>query len=200
MGFLDELLSPDQDQPAQDPSGRHQPAPHHKGPQHQGPQQHGRSKRSDYQQFTERYEHGDPADGYDDDEVAHRYDEVSRNIDRSTYQASAQQALARLKPAQRRQFGQRLQQQARQHGHDVDYDGQSDDPGVLAGLTTQLHDKDPGLLSQLMGAAGGAGGGSGAGGMVGSLISTATGGGGGSAGKGVMAGIVSFATKSLLNR
>lgn len=181
MGFLDELLQP------------------------------GNDKHSDYQQFAKRYEQGKPEDGYDDKEVGRRYAEVSRHVDRPTYQKAAKQSLSKMKPAQRRTFAQQLQQHAKQHGHDLDYDGTSTDPGKLAGLVTQLHDKDPGLLGQLMGAAGGSaaggaagmvgnlvgGSGSGAGGIVGNLVGGAM---GGSASQGVMAGIVSYATKNLINR
>lgn len=181
MGFLDELL------------------------------QQGNGKQDDYATFAKRYEQGEPEDGYDDDEVGRRYDEVSRHVDRKTYHKAAKQSLAKMKPAQRKKYAHELQQHAKQHGHELDYDGTSTDPDTLAGLTTQLHDKDPGLLGQLMGAAGGGGG---AGGMVGSLISGAGGSGGsggmvgnliggamgGSASKGMMAGIVSYATKSLMHK
>lgn len=180
MGFLDELL------------------------------QQGNAKQNDYAQFSKRYEQGEPEDGYDDDEVGRRYAEVSRHVDRPTYRKAAKQSLSKMKPAQRKKYAQELQQQAKQHGHDLAYDGKSTDPGTLADLTTQLHEKDPGLLGQLMGAAGGGGAagmvgnlisggssGSGAGGMVGNLVGGAM---GGSASKGVMAGIVSYATKSLINK
>lgn len=173
--------------------------------------QQGNDKQTDYAQFAKRYDQGEPEDGYDDDEVGRRYDEVSRHVDRATYQKAAKQSLAKMKPAQRKKYAQELKQHAKQHGHKLDYDGKSTDPETLAGLTTQLHDKDPGLLGQIMGAVGGGGG---AGGMVGSLLGGAGGGGGaggmvgnlvggamgGSASKGVMAGIVSYATKSLLNK
>jgi hypothetical protein len=170
MGFLDELLNQGDAKPG--------------------------NKRSEYEQFAKRYDQGKPEDGYDDEEVGRRYNEVARNVDRPTYRKSAHQALSKMQPQQRRQFGQQLQQQAKQHGHDLKYDGKSTDPGVLADLTTQLHDKDPGLLGQLLGAAGGSGAG---GGVVSSVLGSVTGG-GGSASKGVMAGIVSYATKNLLNK
>lgn len=169
-------------------------------------QQPGHQRRRDYEQFSKKYDKGSPEDGYDDEEVARRYHEVAQNVDEPTYRKAAKQALSKMKPQQRRQFGQALQQQARQHGNDIQYDGKSTDPGVLAGLTSQLHQQDPGLLGQLLGAAGGGGGiasalggsgGGGAGGVVGSLLGGA---GGGSASKGVLAGIASYATKSLMNR
>lgn len=184
MGFLDELL------------------------------QQGNDKQNDYAQFAKRYEQGEPEDGYDDDEVNRRYAEVSKHVDRPTYHKAAKQSLSKMKPAQRKKYAHELQQHAKQHGHDLKYDGKSTDPATLADMTTQLHDKDPGLLGQIMGAAGGSGGAGGmvggllgggnnsggsggAGGMVGNLVGGAM---GGSASKGMMAGIVSYATKSLMNR
>jgi hypothetical protein len=164
-------------------------------------------RRQDYKQFTNRYEQGAPDEGYDDQEVSRRYNEVAGSVDPQTFRTSAQQALGRMQPAQRRQFGQMVQQQAAQRGHKVQYDGQSTDPGVVANLASDVHQQDPGLLSQLLGGVtGGSSGGqsaSGSQGVVGGLVSNAAGSVLGDSAssnpiaKAALAGITSYATKSL---
>lgn len=178
-------------------------------------QQSDHPRRRDYQRFTSRYEQGRPQEGYDDQEVARRYKEVATHADARTYRKAAHSALGRMQPAERSQFGQMIQQHAQQRGYTAEYDGQSTDPGVLADLTTQIHQQDPGLLSQVLGAAEGgtSGGGTTAGGsgsIAGSLLSGGTGGVasgvlGGIAGdnpiaKAALAGITSYAAKHLMDR
>jgi hypothetical protein len=185
MGFLDELQQPEH------------------------------PRRRDYQKFTTRYEQGRPDEGYDGKEVASRYRQVATNADQHTYRKAAHAALGRMQPAQRRQFGQMVQQQAQQRGYQANYDGQSSDPGALADLVTQVHQQDPGLLSQLLGAVGGgSSGGKSSGGSLGGVAENLLGGGsGGAAGnvlgdiagdnpiaKAALAGITSYAAKNLMDQ
>jgi hypothetical protein len=182
MGFLDELQQPDH------------------------------PRRRDYQQFSKRYEQGRPEEGYDSAEVSRRYRDVAAQADPQTFRKAAHSSLARMQPEQRTQFGQMMQQSAQQRGIQVNYDGHSTDPGVLADLTSQLHQQDPGLLGQLMGAATGGGGGTGtsggAGGVAGSLLGGSSGGiassvvgdlaGDNPIAKAALAGITSYATKNMM--
>ena len=77
------------------------------------------------------------------------------------YQESAEEAFARMTPAQRLQFGQYLQQQTRQQGinvPDLKRDGIDDrlqDSPYLAQATGQLQQQQPGILGNLLGGAGG---------------------------------------------
>lgn len=143
---------------------------------HDEMRQEGHHRRHDYEDFADRYDRGQPHVGYDDDEVGRRYHEVAGNVDENTYRESARGAFERMDPDQRRQFGQLLHEHARGSGHDSGYDGSSDDPQGLAEMTTRVHQQNPGLLGQLLGAAGGGGGGlsglvGGGGGGGGALVS-----------------------------
>jgi hypothetical protein len=66
----------------------------------------------DYRDFVNRYEQGSPHEGYSDDEVVNRYQQVSRQIPQDVYQDSAQEAFSRMSPQERMQYGQYMQQQA----------------------------------------------------------------------------------------
>lgn len=157
----------------------------------------GQNSENDYRDFVNRYEQGAPHEGYSDEEVASRYQQVSRQLPTDVYQESAQEAFSRMSPQERMQFGQYLQQQTRQQNYnfpDLDGDGQDDryqDPNYLAQATGRIHQQQPDLLGQLLGgAAGMLGGNSQAGGNVFSNPLA----------KGAMAGIAAMAVKKLMER
>jgi hypothetical protein len=136
-------------------------------------------RRQQAMDFANRYEQGAPYDGISGQEAYENYNQVAGRIPPDVYQQSAQDAFSRMQPQERVQFGQMLQQQARQHGvmdnaWDED-DNQYQDPGYLAQVTGRLHQQQPGMLGQLLGG----GGGGGLGGMMG---------GGGGGGLGSMLG------------
>ena len=188
----------------------------------------GGERRQDYQDFTDRYDQGQPHEGYDDQEVADRYQEVAGQIDPDTYRSSAQQAFEQMSPDDRTQYAQQLHEQATVQGIDTGAPAagpQNNDPATLADMTTQVHQQAPGLLGGLLGGAGGGGlgsllgGGGGAGGGLGGLLGgggglgSLLGGGGGLGGmlgggggggnplmKAAMAGITAFAAKKMMNR
>ena len=124
----------------------------------------GGEQRQQYQDFTQRYDQGAPWDGISHQEAMERYQQVAPNLPPDMYQESAQEAFSRLTPQQRMQFGQYLQQQARQQNvqvADFNRDGVDDrfqDPGYLAQVTGRMDQQQPGLLGQLLGGGGGAGG------------------------------------------
>jgi hypothetical protein len=115
-----------------------------------------------------------------------------------------------MDPDQRRQFGQLLHEHAHGSGHDSGYDGSSDDAQGLAEMTTRVHQQNPGLPGQLLGAAGGAGGlgglvGGGGGGGLGGLLGGGhgpgeRGGGGNPVARAALAGIAAYAAKNLMSR
>lgn len=151
----------------------------------------------DYRDFISRYEQGSPHEGYEDEEVSSRYQQVSRQMPSDLYQESAQEAFNRMSPQERMQFGQYLRQQSRQQNYnfpDLDQDGQDDrfqDPNYLAQVTGRMHQQQPDMLSQLMS------------GGVGSLMGGS--GGGGNAlssplAKAAMAGIAAIAVKKMMER
>lgn len=150
----------------------------------------GQESEHGYGDFVNRYEQGPPHEGYSDEEVSRRYQQVSRQIPSDVYQESAQEAFGRMAPQERMQFGQSLRQQARQQNFnfpDQDQDGQDDrfqDPNYLAQVTGRMHQQQPDLLGQLMGGAGGLMGGRGMGNPL---------------AKAAMAGIAAMAVKKMMS-
>ena len=155
----------------------------------------GQNSEQDYRGFVNRYEQGAPHEGYSDQEVADRYQQVSSQLPPDVYQESAQQAFSRMSPQERMQFGQYLQQQAQQQNYnfpDVNGDGQDDryqDPNYLAQATSRMHQQQPGLLGQLLGGAAGMLGGNSQGNIFSNPLA-----------KGAMAGIAAMAVKNLMDR
>lgn len=147
----------------------------------------GGQNREQYQDFVKRYDQGAPWTGISDQEAADRYQQVASQLPPAMYQESAEAAFARLTPEQRRQFGQYLQQQARQQNVDIpdlNHDGIDDrlqDPGYLARATGQVQQQQPDILGSLLG-----GGGSGQG-MLQSPIA-----------KAALAGITAMAVKKMM--
>jgi len=109
------------------------------------------ASRQDHQDFVDRFRQGPQA--VSDEETAYRYEQVAPNLLPDLYQQSTQEVFAQLTLAQRMQLGQALVQSARQQGQsfpDVNQDGIDDrlqDPDYLAQTTTQVHQKQPGLLA-----------------------------------------------------
>jgi hypothetical protein len=152
----------------------------------------GGPQRDDYDDFVQRYEQGHPAEGYSDEEVVNRYQQVSELASPEVYQQSAEEAFARLSPGEREEFAVHLQQQAQQQGVQLPGGAQGasmqgfQDPGQLAQITSQLHQEQPGMLGQLLGGGGGSGG---LGGMLGNPIA-----------KAALAGITAMAAKRFMGR
>ena len=171
------------------------------------------NRMSQAQDFMSRYDQGAPYDGISDDEAFGHYQQVAGQIPPDVYQQSAQDAFSRMSPQERMQFGQMLQQQARQQGvmdnaWDDD-DNNYQDPGYLSQVTSRLEQQQPGMLGQLLGGGGGGGGMGGAlGSMLGGASNTGMGGvlgGGGGGGllsnplaKAAVGGIAAMAMKRMM--
>ena len=157
----------------------------------------GQESEDDYRNFVNRYEQGLPHEGYSDEEVVSRYQQVSRQMPSDLYQESAQEAFSRMSPQERMQFGQYLQQQTRQQNYnfpDLDQDGQDDrfqDPNYLAQATGRIHQQQPDVLGQLLSGAAGSfmGGQAGGGNILSNPLA-----------KGAMAGIAAMAVKKMMER
>jgi hypothetical protein len=111
---------------------------------------------AEFRDFVSRYEQGDPAEGYSDDEVLSRYGAVAHDVPRDQYAQAAQDAMARLSPEDRASLAKTLQQRAQSRGVPLPREiGTS--PNDLGGLLTDLH-QTPGRLRDLLGsgASGGA--------------------------------------------
>lgn len=168
----------------------------------------GGQQQQGYQDFVNRYQQGSPAEGYSDQEVMDRYQQVSQNVPSTTYVQAAEEAFTRMSPQEREQFGSYLQHQAQQNGVNVpglNESGPSDrfqNPNYLAQVTGQIHQQQPGLLGQIL--SGVTGGGAG-GGMLGSMLggNSAGSGAGGSLfsnpmAKAALAGIAAMAAKRIM--
>ncbi|HEY0442864.1 MAG TPA: hypothetical protein VGC90_01440 [Candidatus Limnocylindrales bacterium] len=114
--------------------------------------------RQDMSDFVNRYKQGAPWEGISDKEVTDKYNQVATQLPAGEYRDSAEQAFAKLTPEQRAEFTKYLQTQAQQQSVNVPDLNQpglaqqaQQDPGVLAGVTTQIHQQGPNILQQLLG-------------------------------------------------
>ena len=109
----------------------------------------GGQRQKDYKDFVDRYEQGDPSEGYSDQEVLKRYGEVSHAVPPDQYAQAAQVALGKLSPEDRAEFLKMLQQRAAARG--VKLPGKvASDPTDLGKVLTDLHQK-PGQLRDILG-------------------------------------------------
>ena len=109
----------------------------------------GGQRQKDYKDFVNRYEQGNPSEGYSDQEVLKRYGEVSHAVPPDQYAQAAQEALSKLSPEERAEFLKMLQERAAAHG--VKLPGKvASDPEDLGQVLTDLHEK-PGQLRDMLG-------------------------------------------------
>ena len=102
-----------------------------------------------FEDFVKQYDQGHPAEGYTDQEVVDRYQDVAHSVPQDQYMQAAQEALARLSPEERAEFVQMLQERAKSRG--VSLPGQvGSDPKELGQVVADLHQK-PGQLRDLLG-------------------------------------------------
>lgn len=120
-------------------------------------------KRTEYQDFIDRYDRGTPYDSINDREAVDRYQQVTPELSRDQYRDSASEAFSRLSPQERAQFSQWLRTRANAQGvqvHDFDLnddgidDRMQNDPGELAEMTTRVREKDPNIFEQILGKGG----------------------------------------------
>ena len=109
----------------------------------------GGQRQKDYKDFVDRYEQGDPSEGYSDQEVLKRYGEVSHAVPPDQYAQAALEALGKLSPEDRAEFLKVLQERAAARG--VKLPGKvASDPSDLGKVLTDLHQK-PGQLRDILG-------------------------------------------------
>jgi hypothetical protein len=109
----------------------------------------GGQRQKEYKDFVNRYEQGDPSEGYSDQEVLKRYGEVSHAVPPDQYAQAAQEALGKLSPEERAEFLKTLQERAAARG--VKLPGKAaPDPKDLGKVLTDLHEK-PGQLRDILG-------------------------------------------------
>jgi hypothetical protein len=116
----------------------------------------GGQQQQGYQDFVNRYQQGPPEQGYTNQEVAQRYQQMAPQLSPDVYQQSAEQAFAQMTPEQRQQFAQWLQTHSQQQGGSAPgfnpgSAGSPPDPGTLAQMTARVHQQQPDVLGQLLG-------------------------------------------------
>lgn len=169
-------------------------------------------KQREYADFAQRYDEGEPHEGIGDEEALGRYQEVTQDLSPEEYEQASREAFERMSPEQRQELGRHLREQTRGQGILDDDDDEDDarfqDPGALAGLTTRMHQQQPGMLGQVLGGLGGLGGGGMGGGALGAMGGLLGGGGGGGMGgmlsnpiaKAALGGIAAMAAKRVMGR
>ena len=149
----------------------------------------GGKQRSGWDDFVNRYDQGPPWVGISDEEAVQRYDQVAGRLPAGAYEEAAREGVARMSPQERLEFGRYIQQQSRQRGMDIpdfNRDGIDDrlqDPDYLAGATSRMQQRQPGMLEQMLG------GGGGMGGMLSNPLA-----------KAALAGIAAMAVKKMVSR
>jgi hypothetical protein len=109
----------------------------------------GGKRQKEYRDFVDRYQQGDPSEGYSDQEVLKRYGEVSHAVPPDQYAQAAQEALSKLSPEERAEFVKMLQDRAAARG--VTLPGKmAPEPKELGQVLTDLH-KKPGQLRDMLG-------------------------------------------------
>jgi hypothetical protein len=109
----------------------------------------GGQRQKEYRDFVNRYEQGDPSEGYSDQEVLKRYSEVSHAVPPDQYAKAAQEALDKLSPEERAAFVKMLQERAAERGVTLPRQVQSE-PKELGQVLADLHQK-PGQLRDMLG-------------------------------------------------
>jgi hypothetical protein len=109
----------------------------------------GGQRQKEYKDFVDRYEQGDPSEGYSDEEVLKRYGEVSHAVPRDQYAQAAQEALGKLSPEERAAFVKMLQERAAARGVKLPRQV-APEPKELGEVLTDLH-QEPGQLRDILG-------------------------------------------------
>src|SRR5579864_1062524 len=68
------------------------------------------------QSYVQRYQQGPPHEGYSDQEVLQRYQQVAPQLAPQEFQQAAVQAFNNMSPDERMQFGQYVEQQLQSQG------------------------------------------------------------------------------------
>ena len=108
----------------------------------------GGQRQKEYRDFVDRYEQGNPSEGYSDQEVLKRYGDVSHAVPSDQYAQAAIEALGKLSPEERAAFMKMLQQRAAARGVALPRQVEPE-PKELGQVLTDLHGK-PGQLRDIL--------------------------------------------------
>ena len=111
----------------------------------------GGQRKTDFQDFVNRYDQGHPSEGYSDEEVLQRYKDVAHEVPPDQYARAAQEALARLSPEERAEFVRMLQERARARNVPLpERDDRTRSSPVPGSVRPDLH-QTPGRRRDLLG-------------------------------------------------
>ena len=151
----------------------------------------GGQRQKEYRDFVDRYEQGDPSEGYSDQEVLNRYGDVSHAVPPDQYAQAAIEALGKLSPEERAAFVKMLQERAAARG--VTLPPQvAPEPKELGQVLTDLHQK-PGQLRDILGNGDAPQGQASASNPIGDLLASPM-------AKAVLAGIAAMVVKRVMGR
>jgi hypothetical protein len=108
----------------------------------------GGQRQKEYRDFVDRYEQGNPSEGYSDQEVLKRYGDVSHAVSPDQYAQAAIEALSKLSPEERAAFVKMLQERAAARGVTLPTQV-APEPKELGEVLTGLHGK-PGQLRDIL--------------------------------------------------
>ena len=109
----------------------------------------GGQRQKEYRDFVDRYEQGNPSEGYSDQEVLKRYADVSHAVPPNQYAQAAIEALGKLSTEDRAAFVKMLQERAAAVGVTLPQQV-TPEPKELGQVLTDLHGR-PGQLRDILG-------------------------------------------------
>lgn len=154
----------------------------------------GDDKHSEHEDFINRFEKGAPWEGISDEEAQDRHQQVAQNVSPEMYEESAEEALNRMSPQQRQEFGGILNERAQEQGISLPGLGNLGnlaDSRQLAQVMGMMQRQQPGMLGMLLGGGGMAGG-------IGAMAASKLG--RNPLEKAALAGIAAMATKKMMGR
>ncbi|MBI3969219.1 MAG: hypothetical protein HY329_26555 [Chloroflexi bacterium] len=155
----------------------------------------GGPQRQQYEDFVNRYDQGSPYSGISNQDAYNRYQEVAPHLPQDVYEQAAEETYARMTPQERREFSEFLHLRAQQQGvnfPDINRNGiddRTEDPRVMAQMTSRMRQQQPGIFDQILGGGRSSGGG---GSSIGQMLDNPL-------AKAAMAGIAGLALKKMMS-
>jgi hypothetical protein len=104
-----------------------------------------------HEDFARRYEHGQPDQGYTEQEALAHHQAVAPNLSNGEYEKAALAAFKNMSPQQRQDFRKHINHRL---GPNARPASTGHEPNELSKLVGGLHSQDPGMLGNLLGGGG----------------------------------------------
>lgn len=89
--------------------------------------------------FVNRYETGQPHEGYTDQEAVHNYRQVASQLSPQQYEEAAAETFMRMSPDERKQLRREMRQRSKGR---MNFDDNNDDPREMARTTARYQQED----------------------------------------------------------